>query len=154
MPLIMPWRASPALKIPKSGSSTSVSALSAIPRQFISGTHALTVTFFGLLRPGDTLLSITGKPYDTLDEVIGIRDNPSSLKSFGINFDYINLKDNEFDLEKIEKYLKSHKVKVIEIQRSRGYADRQAVHIFDLVDIVKFIRKINKDVIIMVDMVL
>lgn len=127
-------------------------AESAIVRsQFISGTHALTVTLFGLLRPGDTLLSITGKPYDTLDEVIGIRDNPSSLKSFGINFDYINLKDNEFDLEKIEKYLKSHKVKVIEIQRSRGYADRQAVHIFDLVDIVKFIRKINKDVIIMVD---
>ena len=119
--------------------------------QFISGTHALTVTFFGLLRPGDTLLSITGKPYDTMDEVIGIRDNPSSLKSFGINFDYIDLKNNEFDLENIEKYLKNHKVKVIEIQRSRGYADRQAVHIFDLVDIVKFIRKINKDVIIMVD---
>lgn len=55
--------------------------------QFISGTHALTVTLFGLLRPGDTLLSITGKPYDTLDEVIGIVDNPSSLKSFGVNFE-------------------------------------------------------------------
>ena len=55
--------------------------------QFISGTHALTVTFFGLLRPGDTLLSISGLPYDTLDEVIGIKDNPSSLKSFGIKFD-------------------------------------------------------------------
>ena len=53
--------------------------------QFISGTHALTVTLFALLRPGDTLLSITGKPYDTLDEVIGIVDNPSSLKSFNIN---------------------------------------------------------------------
>ena len=119
--------------------------------QFISGTHALTVTLFGLWRPGDTLLSITGKPYDTLDEVIGIRDNPSSLKSFGINFDYIDLKNNEFDLENIEKYIKNHKVKVIEIQRSRGYSDRQAIHIFDLVDIVKFIRKIDKDIIIMVD---
>ena len=119
--------------------------------QFISGTHALTVTLFGLLRPGDILLSITGKPYDTMDEVIGIKDNPSSLKSFGINFDYIDLKNNEFDLDKIKEYLESHKVKVIEIQRSRGYADRQAVHIFDLVDIVKFIRKIDKDIIIMVD---
>ena len=58
--------------------------------QFISGTHALTVTLFGLLRPGDTLLSITGKPYDTLDEVIGIKENKSSLKSFGINFEYID----------------------------------------------------------------
>ncbi len=125
---------------------------SAIARsQFISGTHALTVTFFGLLRPGDTLLSITGKPYDTLDEVIGIRDNPSSLKSFGINFDYIDLKDNEFDLEKIEKYLKSHKVKVIEIQRSRGYADRQAISINDLKNVVTFIKRIDKNVIIIVD---
>ena len=118
--------------------------------QFISGTHALTVTFFGLLRPGDTMLSITGKPYDTLDEVIGIKENPSSLKWFGINFDYIDLIDNEFDLDKIKKYLENHKVKVIEIQRSRGYADRQAIHIFDLVDIVKFIRNIDKNVIIMV----
>ena len=65
--------------------------------QFISGTHALTVTFFGLLRPGDRLLSISGLPYDTLDEVIGIKDNPSSLKSFGVTFDYIDLLNNDFD---------------------------------------------------------
>lgn len=68
--------------------------------QFISGTHALTVTLFGLLRPGDTLLSITGKPYDTLDEVIGIVDNPSSLKSFGVNFEKIDLIDDDFDYER------------------------------------------------------
>ena len=119
--------------------------------QFISGTHALTVTLFGLLRPGDTLLSITGKPYDTLDEVIGIIDNPSSLKSFGINFDYIDLKNNEFDLDKIKEYLENHQVKVIEIQRSRGYANRKAISISELSKIVKFIKNINQNIIIMVD---
>ena len=125
---------------------------SAIARsQFISGTHALTVTLFGLLRPNDTLLSITGKPYDTLDEVIGIKDNPSSLKSFNINFSYINLKNNQFDFDNIEKYLKNNKVKVIEIQRSRGYDNRNSISIDDLKKVVAFIRNISKDVIIMVD---
>ena len=119
--------------------------------QFISGTHALTVTFFGLLRPGDTMLSITGKPYDTLDKVIGIEDNPSSLKAFGINFHYIDLINNKFNLEEIEKYLKTHSVKVIEIQRSRGYSSRGAISINDLKEISKFIKNINKDIIIMVD---
>ena len=125
---------------------------SAIARsQFISGTHALTVTLFGLLRPGDTLLSITGKPYDTLDEVIGIKENPSSLKSFGINFDYIDLINDEFDLKSIDNYLKKNKVKVIEIQRSRGYADRKSISIDDLKKIVKYIKNIDRNIIIMVD---
>ena len=65
--------------------------------QLISGTHALTVTLFALLRPGDLLLSINGKPYDTLDEVIGIKDNPSSLKSYDINYDSIDLINNDFN---------------------------------------------------------
>lgn len=119
--------------------------------QFISGTHALTVTFFGLLRPGDTLLSISGIPYDTLDEVIGIKDNPSSLKSFGINFDYIDLVNNDFDDEKISSYLKNNKVKVIEIQRSRGYSSRNAINLDKIKRIVKLIKSIDKDIIIMVD---
>lgn len=119
--------------------------------QFISGTHALTVTFFGLLRPGDTLLSISGLPYDTLDEVIGIKDNPSSLKSFGINFDYIDLINNDFDVEKITNYLKNNKVKVIEIQRSRGYSKRDAISLDKIKDIVKIIKSIDKDIIVMVD---
>ena len=92
-----------------------------VRNQFISGSHALTVTLFALLRPGDTLLSITGKPYDTLEEVIGIVDNPSSLKSFNINYEQIDLVNNDFDYEQIEKVLKNNKIKVIEIQRSRGY---------------------------------
>ena len=119
--------------------------------QFISGTHALTVTFFGLLRPGDKLLSITGKLYDTLDEVIGIKDNDSSLKSFGINFDYIDLINNDFDYEKIEVYLKNNSVKVIEIQRSRGYSNRDAINLDKISKVVKLIKSINKDIIIMVD---
>ena len=69
---------------------------SLVRNQFISGTHALTVTLFGLLRPGDTLLSITGEPYDTLHEVIGIKENHSSLKSFGVNYEQIELINNDF----------------------------------------------------------
>ena len=119
--------------------------------QFISGTHALTVTFFGLLRPGDTLLSISGLPYDTLDEVIGIKDNPSSLKSFGINFDYIDLVNDDFDDLKIINYLKNHKVKVIEIQRSRGYSNRGAINLDKIKRITKLIHDIDKNIIVMVD---
>ena len=119
--------------------------------QFISGTHALTVTFFGLLRPGDKLLSISGLPYDTLDEVIGIKDNPSSLKSFGIKFDYIDLVNNDFDDEKISNYLKNNKVKVIEIQRSRGYSSRNAINLDKIKRIVKLIKSIDENIIIMVD---
>lgn len=124
---------------------------SLVRSQFISGTHALTVTLFALLRPNDTLLSITGKPYDTLDEVIGIKENPSSLKSYGINFEKIDLINDEFDYEKIEKRLKQGKVKVIEIQRSKGYSTRKSITIEKLEKVISFIKNINKDVIIMID---
>ena len=119
--------------------------------QFISGTHALTVTFFGLLRPGDLLLSISGKPYDTLDEVIGFIDNPSSLKAFGIKYDQIDLVDNDFDYDKIKNYLENNKVKVIEIQRSKGYSTRKSITIDKIEKVTKLIKSIDKDVIIMVD---
>ena len=119
--------------------------------QFISGTHALTVALFAFLRPADTMLSITGKPYDTLDEVIGITKNPSSLKSFGVNFEKIDLIDNKFDYEKIEKRLKKGKIKLIEIQRSKGYSTRKSIKLDDLAEVISFIRKIDKDVIIMID---
>ena len=119
--------------------------------QFISGTHALNVTLFGLLRPGDTLLSITGKPYDTLDEVIGIVDNNSSLKSYGINYSQIDLIDNDFDYERIKEFLLNNKVKVIEIQRSKGYSTRKSITIDKIEKVVQTIRSVSKDVIIMVD---
>ncbi len=119
--------------------------------QFISGSHALTVCFFGLLRPGDLLLSISGKPYDTLDEVIGIRDNPSSLKSFGVKYEQIDLVDDDFDYEKIEEFVKNNKVKVVEIQRSKGYSTRKSLSLEKLGKVIKLIKNIDKDVIIMVD---
>ena len=122
-----------------------------VRNQFISGSHALNVCFFALLRPNDLLLSISGTPYDTLHEVIGIKDNPSSLKSFGINYDEIDLVNNDFDYKKIEEYLKNNKVKVIEIQRSKGYSTRKSISINKIEKVVKLIKTINKDIIIMVD---
>ena len=119
--------------------------------QFISGSHALTVCFFALLRPNDILVSITGKPYDTLDEVIGIRDNLSSLKSFNINYHQIDLINDDFDYDKIKNYILNHKVKVIEIQRSRGYSMRKSITIDKLKKVIDFIKKIDSDIIIMVD---
>lgn len=119
--------------------------------QFISGTHALTVALFAFLRPGDTMLSINGKPYDTLDEVIGIVENKSSLKSYGINFEKIELIDNDFNYEEIQKTLKNKKIKLIEIQRSKGYANRKSISIEKVEKVIKAIREVDKDVIIMVD---
>lgn len=116
--------------------------------QFVSGTHALSTAFFGILRPGDTLLSISGLPYDTLHEVIGIKDNPSSLKAFGINFKYIDLINNDFDYDKIRDSLN---VKMVHIQRSIGYSLRDTLSIDKIEKVIKFIRNINKDVIIMID---
>ena len=119
--------------------------------QFISGTHALTVTLFGLLRPNDTLLSITGKPYDTLDEVIGIVPNNSSLKSFNVNYEQIDLIDNDFNYEKIEKKLKEKFIKVIEIQRSKGYSTRKSIVISKVEKVIKLIKKVSPKTIIMID---
>ena len=116
--------------------------------QFVSGTHALSTAFFGILRPGDTLLSISGLPYDTLHEVIGIKDNPSSLKAFCINFKYIDLINNDFDYDKIRDSLN---VKMVHIQRSIGYSLRDTLSIDKIEKVIKFIRNINKDVIIMID---
>lgn len=122
-----------------------------VRNQFISGTHALSTAFFALLRPGDLLLSITGKPYDTLDSIIGFNDNQSSLKSFGIRYDQIDLKNNCFDYEAISKYLKLNKVKVIEIQRSIGYSTRGSIGIEDIDEVIRLVKGIDKDIIVMVD---
>lgn len=122
-----------------------------VRNQFISGSHALTVCFNALLRPGDRLLSISGKPYDTLDEVIGIRDNPSSLKSYGVSYDQIELENNDFRYDDIRKYLENNKVRVIEIQRSRGYSTRSALDIFKIEKVIRLIKKVDSDVIVMID---
>ena len=119
--------------------------------QFISGTHAISTCLFALLRPGDTLLSISGKPYDTLDSVIGFNNNSSSLKAFNINYMEVNLVNDDFDYETVRDVLKNNKIKLIEIQRSKGYSTRESINIDKIEKVVKLIRTINKDVIIMVD---
>lgn len=124
---------------------------SLVRNQFISGTHALTVTLFGLLRPGDVLLSISGKPYDTLDEVIGITENASSLKSFGVRYQQIDLVDGDFDYEQIAKFLQQEKVKVIEIQRSIGYSTRTAISIEQVQKVCQLIKQVSPETIIMID---
>jgi aluminum resistance protein len=127
------------------------SEASLVRNQFISGTHAISTCLFALLRPGDILLSITGKPYDTLDSIIGFNDNKSSLKSFGIGYRQVDLIDSNFDYDKIKKSLESEKIKVVEIQRSIGYSNRNTISIESLEKVIKFIRNVDKDVIIMVD---
>ena len=119
--------------------------------QFISASHALNVTLFGLLRPNDTLLSICGKPYDTLDEVIGIKENLSSLKSFGIKYEQIDLENNDFNYEEITKRVSKNDIKVIEIQRSRGYSLRKSITLDKIEKVIKEIRKVNNTAIIMID---
>lgn len=119
--------------------------------QFISGSHALCVALFAYLRPGDIMLSITGTPYDTLHEVIGIKENKSSLKSFGVKYDEIDLVNNDFDYAKIKEYLTNNKVKLIEIQRSKGYSTRKSITIDKVEKVIEEIRKVDKEVIIMVD---
>jgi cystathionine beta-lyase family protein involved in aluminum resistance len=122
-----------------------------VRHNIISGTHSLTVAFFGVLRPNDTLLSVTGKPYDTLEEVIGIRgENNGSLKDFGINYREVPLKNGNVDIESIKKAINTD-VKAILIQRSKGYENRISLSSEEIGDIISEIRKIKKDVIIIID---
>ena len=119
--------------------------------QIISGTHAISTALFGVLRPNDTLLSIAGLPYDTLHEIIGIKDNKSSLKSYNISFEMIDLKNNDFDYDRIKEFIMNNNVKMIHIQRSRGYSLRDSITIEKLGKVIKFIKNINKNIIIFVD---
>lgn len=126
---------------------------SLVRSQFISGTHALSICLSALLHPNDIMLSITGAPYDTLQTVIGLGENPSksSLKSYGVVYEQIELIDNEFDIQKIQETIKKNDIKLIEIQRSRGYSTRKSLTITQIEKVIQKIREINKEVIIMVD---
>lgn len=126
---------------------------SLVRAQFISGTHALAITLSALLRPGDTMLSITGEPYDTLQTVIGIgkEESKSSLKSFNIHYEQIDLIENDFDISTIQERLKKQDIKLVEIQRSRGYSTRKSLTIEKIEKAIQAIREVNKEVIIMVD---
>lgn len=122
-----------------------------VRNQFISGSHALNVAFFAMLRPGDSMICITGEPYDTLHEVIGIRENSSSLKSFGVFYDQIDLMGDDFDDEKIIETLKKKTYKLVHIQRSRGYSKRASLTLDKVSRVVSKIKSTFPKTIIMVD---
>lgn len=122
--------------------------------QFISGSHALNVCLFGLLRPNDLLLSISGVPYDTLQKVIGTKVNDSSLISYGVKYEEIDLIDSKFDIDKIITRIKDdtkQKPKVIAIQKSKGYSTRKTLSNMQIAEIIQYIKEIDENIIIMVD---
>lgn len=120
--------------------------------QIMSGTNALYLAFSALLKHGDTMISLSGKPYDSLLKMIGIvGDSTQSLKANGVSYEQIDLVDNKFDLEKIKERLAKGDVKLVEIQRSRGYSSRKSLNIAQIEECINVIRSVNKNVIIMVD---
>jgi len=119
--------------------------------QFVNGTHALSTALMCTLRSGDNLLSITGDPYDTLMETVGSKEKIGSLIWHGVKYSKIDLVDNEFDFNKIKKYITENKVKMIFIGRSRGYTSRKSITISKIEEAIKYIKSIDKDIIIMVD---
>ena len=126
---------------------------SLVRAQLISGTHALAVALFGILRPGDTMLSISGAPYDTLKTIIGTskEQSKSSLKAFGIKYEQIELINDDFDIKKIKQRVAKKDIKLIEIQKSKGYSTRKSLTIQKIEKAIKAIREVNDEVIIMVD---
>lgn len=120
--------------------------------QIMSGTNALYLAFSALLKHGDTMISLSGKPYDSLLKMVGIvGDSTQSLKANGVKYEQIDLIDNKFDLETIKSRLAKNDVKLVEIQRSRGYSSRKSLTIDQIEECIRVIRSVNKDVIIMVD---
>lgn len=120
--------------------------------QIISGTHAISIALFGILRPGDELLYITGKPYDTLEEIVGIRGNGvGSLKEFGISYQSVDLADSgEINFEAVASAIKPN-TKMIGIQRSKGYATRPSFTISEMKEMIQFVKELKPDVVVFVD---
>ena len=126
-----------------------------VRHSIVSGTHALTIGLFGILRPGDIMLSIAGKPYDTLEEVIGISGNPGdgSLKDFGVGYMQTELVESGFDFEAIGKALRENagKVKMVFIQRSKGYLNRKTLTVAEIGEAVKFVKSISPETYVVID---
>ena len=117
----------------------------------VNGTHALTLCLQGILRPNDEILSVTGKPYDTLEGVIGIREEKGSLKEFGVKYSQVDfLDDGNIDKETIKTKI-NDKTKIVFIQRSKGYSWRKSLSINDIKEVVDLVKSIKKDIIVMVD---
>ena len=126
-----------------------------VRHSIVSGTHALTIGLFGILRPGDIMLSIAGKPYDTLEEVIGISGNPGdgSLKDFGVSYMQTELIESGFDFEAIGNALRENegKVKMVFIQRSKGYLNRKTLTVAEIGEAVKFVKNISPETYVVID---
>ena len=126
-----------------------------VRHSIVSGTHALTIGLFGILRPGDIMLSIAGKPYDTLEEVIGIsgKAGDGSLKDFGVEYMQTELCESGFDFDAIEKALRENlgRVKMAFIQRSKGYLNRKTLTVHEIGEAVKFVKSISPDTYVVVD---
>ncbi len=125
-----------------------------VRHSILSGTHAITIALFGILQPGDVMLAATGRPYDTLHQVIGIQEkNPGSLAEMGVGYQEVPLNSEEKpDLDGIAAALTAEPaVKLVHIQRSRGYATRPSLHVSEIEEIVKTVRRIREDVVIFVD---
>lgn len=119
--------------------------------QITCGTHALAVALAANLRPGDELLAVSGKPYDTLEEVIGIRPSNGSLAEYGVTYRQVNLlPDDRFDLEGIRAAMNGH-TKMVHIQRSKGYQTRRTLSVSEIGKAIDFVKSLNPDVICMVD---
>lgn len=119
--------------------------------QLVSGTHALHIALSGNLRPGDELLSPVGKPYDTLEEVIGIRESRGSLKEYGVSYAQVDLlSDGSFDYESIKNAI-NDRTKLVTIQRSKGYATRKTLSVEQIGELISFVKSINPNIICMVD---
>lgn len=124
-----------------------------VRHNIVNGTMAIAACLFGVLRPGDTLVCATGKPYDTLEEVIGItgEQGNGSLKDLGVKYKQVDLVDNEVDFDALGKALKDPTVKAVEIQRSKGYAWRNSFSVSQIGEIVNFVKSVNKDIVCIVD---
>ncbi len=124
-----------------------------VRHNWVNGSHTLSTMLFGVLRPGDTLLAITGKPYDTLEEVIGIagEDGNGSLKDFGVKYKEIDLKDGDIDREKIKAVLSDEKIRAVMIQRSKGYGWRPSFSSEKIGEIVSFVKSVSPDTVCLVD---
>ena len=121
-----------------------------VRQQIVSGTHAISLTLFSLLSAGDNFLSITGMPYDTLTSTIGLNDEPMSLKSYNVSFDKVELVNNDFNYDNIEKSIKPN-TKLVYIQKSRGYSERSALSVSKISDAIHFVKKIRNDILVLVD---
>jgi cystathionine beta-lyase family protein involved in aluminum resistance len=122
-----------------------------VRHNIVNGTAAIAACYFGVLRPGDTILAATGRPYDTLEEVIGIRgEGMGSLKEFGVNYKEVALKDNKVDFDALKEAI-DPTVKVVALQRSKGYSWRNSFSVDELGEVISFVKSINKDIICIVD---